>query len=227
MSKLIDSDFIQHMRQSLTSVKRTGYEEIASLYEHIVNEYESLASQGITQFSERIHAMAALEAVSYILPYPIRKKIGLEHHVCERPDLAMEIARNMLRLLAVPESHIDKLSRKEYLQAAKHGEDVYAYYHPASQIWNLYHTDTRILLCPLVKRWTILTTQREPSGYWWQVTLSPPGSEDTYTRRIEVTPLVQDTDRVYPERAQRVILNAVNHCCAFGINPCQLDDTHH
>jgi hypothetical protein len=227
MTQLTDGDFIQHMRQALTPVKRTGYEEIAYLYEQLVNRYEALAKQELPSFREHVNAVVALEAVSYILPYPIRKKLGLDHRVCERPELAMEIARNMLRLLVVPESHIDKASRREYLQMAKNGEDVYAYGNEASQIWNLWIIDTRVMLCLLAKQWRIIDTHLEPGGYWWTVTISPPDSEETYTRRLEVTPRVHDNDRVYPERARRVILDAVNHCAAFDINPCLIDGTHH
>jgi hypothetical protein len=225
MAQLADGDFIQHMRQALTPVKRTGSTEIAYLYEQILNQYEALAKQETPKFSERVKAMAALEAVSYILPYPIRKRIHLDHHVCERPDLAIEIARNMLRLIVVPSSHINKASRSEYLKMAKQGEDVYAY--ESGNAWNLWIIDTRIMLCPVEKQWRIVDACLEPGGYWWSVTVSPPGSEETYTRRMEVTPHVHDTDKIYHERARRVILDAVNHCCAFDINPCLLEGTHH
>jgi hypothetical protein len=134
---------------------------------------------------------------------------------------------NVQSIRAIPASVITIEDRAAYLARAEAGEEVYAYESgPGTGHWNIFDIDTRIVLPPLAKVWHIASAT-EVAPELWQVNLARPFAERAFTIWIAHHPEYAPDATRYPAYARRRMLDLVNHCAMFDIDPATLQGTHH
>lgn len=139
--------------------------------------------------------------------------------------ITSEAQRNAHTIEQIPATNITPVERECYLMRAQAGIDVYAYYKPASDLWDIWDTDTRIVMPLLSKRWQIVH-MAQVEGIRWRVEVK----RGTETHVIALNILQSITDHSggdYQERAQRVILSIINHAAHFDLDIARLDITQH
>lgn len=139
-------------------------------------------------------------------------------------DIAPTNAQTIVR---IPATHITPVEREFYLTRAEAGLDVYAYSKPGytqPDIWDIWDTDTRIVMPLLSKRWYILRMALV-EGDTWSVDVLRGTERHTLTMHIE--PSIHYPRSSYAERAQRVIISQVNHIAQFDGDIRALDGAHH
>jgi hypothetical protein len=136
-------------------------------------------------------------------------------------------ATNPESIAMVPSCFISDADRALYRQRAKAGEDVYAYSSGPGPdgTWNVWDTDTRIVLPLVEKQWRVVEAHHINQGVW-QVVVTR-GDE---RREIQFTihPSADYHDDMYgpryQSRAERRILDVVNHCAHFNDrDPAELE----
>lgn len=118
--------------------------------------------------------------------------------------ITSEAQRNARTIEQIPATHITPVEREFYQTRAEAGLDVYAYHHP--DLWDIWDTDTRIVMPLLSKRWTILHMALV-EGDQWLVNVQR-GTERHFLT-MHIAPSVHYPNN-YMERAQRVIISQVN-----------------
>lgn len=139
-----------------------------------------------------------------------------------------EAHSNVQSLMAIPATRISDSDRARLIKRASAGQDVYAYSNSAEPlIWNVWDTDTRIIL-PLIANAWIITGMAPYGTPVWRVRLERPSNNV----ELEIDLFIHSTARDemiggnYSERAHRAVLSAVNHCSAFDCDPIRLHHCH-
>jgi hypothetical protein len=135
-------------------------------------------------------------------------------------------ATNSESITMIPSRFISDTDRAVLLQRAEAGEDVYAYRaaNPVVETWNVWDTDTRIVL-PLVERaWRIIEAHHLGQGAW-QVVVTR--GDKRRTIRLHISPSVDYADDLYgpryQARAERRICDAVNDRAYNDADPATLE----
>ena len=137
-------------------------------------------------------------------------------------------AKNALTIKEIPDRFITTEERNGYIARALAGEDVYGYRsaNPTEETWNIWDIDTRIVLPPVEKVWTITSIQSLPNERW-HVVVQRGGQEVEFTLWIHHHPQYDAKgEATYLARAPRRIKDIVNHCGAFDSDPANLQGCH-